>query len=986
MAVDAVRTYRRTMEPPREPRAAPEAVGTTTAFVGRSAQFQLLEQLWEAVEDERRQVVVVGGAPGIGKTRLAAEAARALRRHGATVLWGACDADLEVPHRPFVRVLEQALADAPLGSLGGVPDSDASALLRLTGAARRHWPDALAPEAGEHESRPALFDAVLRVVVALTRQQPVVVVLEDLHWASDTTLALLSHVVQSTVGERLLVLVTARTTEPDRRDTVTFALADLHRLDGVERMDLDGLTTADVEDYLVAVAGASSAQARGAAPVLRERTGGNPFLLHEHWRDLAGRGGVDAVREPGATAPRSVQDALRSRLLALGPQRAAVVETAAVAGEVVDPAVLVAAVDGTPEEVLAGVDAAVGAGLLEPAPGAHGRHRFVHALARQAVLDGIPSSRRVQAHARVAAALEAVGDHDDPGLVVELAHHHLQSRALGDGSRAVHYLVLAARQAERSIAHAEAAARWEQAAQVRLAVGPPRTQLLMAAARCHMHAGVFARARELYGALAASEDPVVRLHAAVGYEDASWRPGLHGDRSLGLLQRALDGVPTDHRDPLQVRALASMGRAAGFTGDAARSRDVGDRALAAARVVGDPHLLADALAATLWQGMTPQLAPQLLARAVELHALGRTSGDDDHLGQSAFYRAVFGYILGDAAQWASAQRDLARLASHGGQPFFRYVAGCCRWAERYAAGDFRAAEHITGWLEELAPEFAQATEGSSAVQQFMLRRATGGLGGVRGLVTGQEDPAQHWLPGLLALYVALDMPAPATRALATLCDQLDDLRAGTAQWAGVLAWAAEAAVALGDTAAAARLRPLLAEHAGTNLVAGQFVAVFGSADRPLAQLDSLLGLGSADLHFERALEMDRRMGAVAHQAETLLAWSRHAASTGASGRSTGALAAEAQALARRVGHVAVLDALDGARGPHTARVLPRGLTERELDVLQLVAQGLSNREVGERLFISANTTANHVRSILMKTDSPNRTRAAVFAAEHGLLG
>lgn len=269
----------------------------------------------------------------------------------------------------------------------------------------------------------------------------------------------------------------------------------------------------------------------------------------------------------------------------------------------------------------------------------------------------------------------------------------------------------------------------------------------------------------------------------------------------------------------------------------------------------------------------------------------------------------------------------------------------------------------------------------------MLRRVTGRLAEVRPYVTGEEPLEGHWLPGLLALYTELEMWPATARLLAHLCDRIDDHRTG-AQWGGVLAFMTEAAVKLDDRPTARLLRPLLAEYADGNLMTGQFVGVFGSADRRLAELDSVLGAPSADLHFERALDMDRRMGAVTHQAETLAAWSRHRArgSCTAAGPSAAGLADEAGALARRIGHRGVLRDLDAVPAPDAVHPpLPNGLTEREVDVLRLVAEGLSNREIGERLFLSANTAANHVRSILAKTAAPNRTKAAIFATEHGLL-
>ena len=974
------------MNEPAPPRSASMPLRGVTAFVGRRAEVERLESVWAQVEDDRRQVVFVGGEPGVGKTRLVAEAASALREHGAAVLWGACREDLDIPYRPFVAILEQALDQAPPEALREIPPDAAAPLLRLTATASRHWPGAAEPASGDSESRAVLFDAVLRVLLAVVEQRPLVLVLEDLHWAPEPTLAMLSHLVESTAGERLLVLATRRTTAPDRTDAVTYALADLHRLDGVVRIDLAGLSTEDVVEYLFRQAGVSRAAARSAAPVLRDQTGGNPFFLQEYWHDLATRGGLVAMRSATAQAPRSVQDALDRRLAAFPADRAQVIEVAAVAGDVVDPSVLVQACDLDSEVVLEGIDFGVSAGLLV-ADADDGGYRFAHALARQAVLDRMSSTGRAAAHARVAEVLEGRVGEDDPGLVAQLAHHYVQARALGHGEKAVHYLVLAAQQAVRSIAHGEAAALYERAAQLHAAQGPPRAELLLTAAHCHMHAGDFTTARRLYAGLASSKSPRTRLLAAIGHEDASARPGVHGQPSLVMLSEALEGAALDRADPLSVRAIASMGRASAFTGDTQRARAWGEDALARARADGDEELVAHALGRALWQGMTPQLAPELLARAVELYEIGSRLGDDDHLGPAAFYRSVFAYIVGDEHAWTSAQRDLTELALSRGQPFFRYVAGCSRYAHRYSVGDYAAAERIVAWLEQFNHEFDGATEGSWGVQQFMLRRVTGRLAQVRPFVTGDEDLSDHWLPGLLALYTELEMWAPAARLLTHLCERIDDHRAG-AQWGGVLAFMTEAAVKLDDAPTARLLRPLLAEYADGNLMTGQFVGVFGSADRRLAELDSVLGAPSADLHFERALAMDRRMGAVTHQAETLAAWSRHRArgSCTAGGLSAAALADEAGAMARRIGHRGVLRDLDAVPAPDAVHPpLPNGLTEREVEVLCLVAEGLSNREIGERLFLSANTAANHVRSILTKTAAPNRTKAAIFATEHGLL-
>ncbi|GAA2166906.1 hypothetical protein GCM10009845_27200 [Pedococcus bigeumensis] len=951
--------------------------------------MQRLETVWAAVEDDCRQVVFVGGEPGVGKTRLVVEAAAALREQGAAVLWGSCREEFNTPYRPFVAILEQALEQAPAQALRDITTHAAAPLLRLTKATLGHWPTA-SVERGDGDSQPVLFDAVLRVLLAVVEQGPAVLVLEDLHWAPEPTLGMLSHLVESTAGEQLLILATRRTTAPDRTDPVSFALADLHRLDGVARIDLVGLTTEDVAQYLVREARVSPRSARAAAPVVRDHTGGNPFFLQEYWYDLASRGGLDALRLGSAKAPRSVQDALARRLAAFDLAHTRVLELAAVAGDMVDPSLLVSACDLGADMVLEGIDLAVRAGLLV-ADAEAGGYRFVHSLVRQAVLDQMAATDLAGTHGRIAAVLETRVAGDDPSNMAQLAHHYVEARALGHGEKAVRYLVMAAQQAVRGIAHGEAATLYEQAAQLHVVDGPPQGELLFAAARCHMHAGHFPVARQIYDQLSTDRDPKVRLLAAIGHEDASWRPSENGQRSLEMLSKARQASSLDDDDPLNIHALASMGRAASFTGDRRQARELGEEALRLARLSADEHLTAHALGATLWQGLNPALAPALLARALEMHEIATRLGSDDHLGPAAFHRGAFAYIVGDEPEWSSAQRDMTEIALSRGQPFFRYVSGCSRFAHRYAVGDFAGAAHIAAWLDDqFSHEFDGATEGSWGLQQFMLHRVTGGLEQIRPLITGEESLEHQWLPGLLALYTGLGMVEPAGRLLRYLSDRLDDYRAG-AQWAGVLAFATEAAAKLDDVTAAACLRPLLTEYAGSNLMAGANAAVFGSADRYLGQLDSLLGDPSADRYFERALEMDRRMGAATHQVETLTAWSWHRARAGGPTRgqvcpTAASLAEEARAMARRIGHRRVLTELDAEPAPRVQREpLPNGLTEREVDVLRLVAEGLSNREIGERLFISANTSANHVRSILLKTASLNRTKAAIFAVEHGLL-
>jgi DNA-binding CsgD family transcriptional regulator len=598
-------------------------------------------------------------------------------------------------------------------------------------------------------------------------------------------------------------------------------------------------------------------------------------------------------------------------------------------------------------------------------------------LTRQAVLDLVDPSRLALLHARVGEVLVSRGG-DSPRVARQLAYHFARASALGYGGKAAKYLVLSAREAERSLAFEDAAASYAQAADLLGGPEPDREELRLAAAHNYLRAGNFASARGMYLRLNDSSDPRTRLRAAVGYEDAGWRPGRPGADACALLTRALDGVPSNPADAGYVRALASLGRAMAFTGNADQARAVGEEALAYARNLGDERLLTDALQIMMWHSFAPGSIGRQLVMAGELAGLSRGIGDWEALGMAAVFQSGIAYVQADPGAWADANADLDRAVRGGGQPFLAYLRGCDDYAHAFVRADFAAAEKVAEDLLELGRSFGtDDTEGPYGLQMFMVRRETGALESVRPFV--QAAPADGtWEPGLLALYTELGLTDAAHGLLHRLLERLDAApgrQAPWAQWTAVLVFLTEAAVALRDRRAARRIRPLLAPFAGLQLVAGHFVAVFGPADTYLASLDSVLGRNESAEHlFERAFAQDQALGSVIHQAGTLAAWATHLRVSGRSSRRQfQELRDEARRLASSAGLVRVMRMLaDDTESP-------AGLTAREVDVLRLLTRGSSNRDIACRLKISENTAANHVRSILSKTGTANRTQVAMMA-------
>ena len=983
------------------------AGATIPAFVGRAAETSAAEEAWTSVRAGGRQVIFIGGEPGAGKSRLAAEIASAVYGQGAVVLLGTCSPEPGGPYQPFAECLEQLLGGTQSGALAHCLPDSAAELLRLTPLVWRHRPELTAPAGDGGDHRRELFDAIAALLHAVGEERPVVCVLEDLHWAGQPTLQLLDHVAQRSATSRLLVLCTHRTTAPDRSDDLTFAIADLYRLDGVRRLDLAGLSVEEVAQYLVAEGRLSERRAREYATVLRDQTGGNPFFLRELWRDLAGSdvftgagaGGLP-TRAFGARAPVSVRDTLQRRLSRLAPGERAVAETAAVLGDGGEMRVLIKACAADAATVLAALDAAVRFGLLDGAELGRGRIAFPHTLTRQAVLDLIDPSRLAGLHAQVGEVLQASGS-GSPAVIRQLAHHFARAAALGYGDTAAGYLRLAAREAERSLAFEDAAAWYTQAADLAGGSDPNREELWFDAADAYVRAGEFASARTQYLRLTDSRDPRVRLRAAIGYENAAWRPGLPGTQARALLAHALEGVPEDLDDPRYVWALASLGRATSFTGDAERSRRLADLALGAARRLGDRQLLRHALGTMMWQRARPDSVDGHLELATELTPLAREAQDWFALGTAAVFRCAIAYIHADRAAWTAAAADLELAVRGSGQPFMAFMLRSGDYAHAFLDGDFAAAARIAEDLLELGRSFGpDDTEGTYGLQMYMIRRETGGLEQVRPLLGAIRQSSGTWEPGLLALYTELGLADDARDLLWQLLDRVDEAAARQtpwAQWTAVLVFLVEAALALGDVSAARRLRPLLAPYSGKQLIAGQFVAVFGPADAYLAALDSLLGdRDSAERLFATALAQATGFGALIHRASTLTAWAAHLsarADADAQARMT-EMRAEARRLAASTGQerlLRLLDQLDaapgtgagerdGQDGPDAA-----GLTPREIAVLRLLAAGSSNREIASRLKIAENTAANHVRSILLKTGAANRTQAATLAVTRGWI-
>lgn len=949
-------------------------------FVGRRAEFHALKEAWAQVESGAERVVFIEGDAGAGKSRFIAETGRLLSAHGGAVLLGACVAELGAPYQPFLGPLAALRAGVVAGAFPGLVERTGNPV-----AARLDT--LLGPSGDEEATRPSnrleLYSAVCESLRAACEVQPLLLVLEDMHWAGATSLELLSHIVRHGEAVKMLCLVSHRSSAPDRSPALAETVAQLQRVEGVSRMRLSPLGVDDIAEYVRIRTGAPAEQSRAVAPLLVERTGGNPFYVREVVRELEDTGGLAALAAGALPTPQTVLDLYAGRLARLDPDTRHLLEVAAVVGEEFTVELLTRVSDQDVDAVLAAVDRVREAGLVRGLDRAGSTFAFDHVLGRQSVVDLMPRSVLLHLHVDVARALET-GPESLPNRVERIAHHYASAEVLGHRSEAVHYLTRAAALARGRLAHHEAGQALARAADLTDDRGQ-RDELRLSAADAFRDAGAFALAHDLDRAVVRDGSPVDRLRAAVAFESVTWRIGDLGFEAVELLSAALAalGPEVDETDPLRVSAVASLGRALTFTGDFSRGREVCTRAIELARATGDTRVLAHALECGIVMNARPDTISLQEPRCEELVRLGRSNGDAHSVFNGASILTLVTYLVGDVDRYERAYAEAVHAATSTGEPFTLVQSACFEWVRAFARGDLARATAISEDLRHTSG-VGSGTELADrlSMQTFLLRREERRLEEVAPFITGSEDVDHHWAPGLLALYVELGRREPARRVLDWLVHQDLEPFVVSPTWPATIAFVTDAASRGRHLEAAATVRDLASDFEGHNLAVGPMLAAFGAADRYLGRLDSLLGRPRAEELLRSALEMDDRMRAPLFAAYDAVALVEHLRGSGARASAVEGARLDATARVARLHSPRLAARLDLVVPP---RRREDGLTRREVEVLRLVAQGLSNRDLAARLFISENTVTNHVRSILLKTGVSNRTMASRYAAEHGVL-
>ena len=945
-------------------------------------------------------MVLLGGEPGCGKSRLVREFAAEAAREGALVLYGACDAVVHTPYGAFaqalrrlVRVLDPADLRAALGDGGGeltrlLPDLPT----RIGELPPRVRAD---PDTERHR----LHTTVTELLEAVSQSRPVLLVIEDGHWADATTLLLLRHLARAAWAGRVLLFATFRDTEADVPDALAQTLADLRRADDVVRMRLGGLSDHEVGEFVArSVTGAPSADLADVARAMTDLTAGNAFLLCELWRALVETrvvevlDGVVRVNAPLADlgTPESVREVVSQRLARLAPTTSELLEFAAAAGAEFELDVLRRGSGLAERELVTALDEAVRSGFVEELERSRLAYRFTHELVRRAVYDRLTRVRRAELHLRVGEAWEAARG-DSVRALPDLAHHFVAAVPLGDAARAIDYSVRAARAATEALAFDEAAELLVKALELGIDSPGDRAEVLLDLGTIRHRAGkafdaldAFRSAAEIARELGDAE---LLARAAIGYEHAGWRPGPE-HRPVGLLEEAAAALG-DRPSELRVQLLAGLSRALDMQGQHERAAIVRSNAIALARALDDRAGLATVLVRSYWsRGSTP--VEEILQMLAEARVLGEELGDPELQVDAISWSVPAHVAVADLRAARAAVSELREAAQITAQPFFFHVAEHYGAALALGEGRLDAADAMARRSEEAGRMLTgRDASGTHGIQMFSIRREQGRLAElapvIRILAAGGHEHGP-WQPGFVCLLVELGMETEARRQLDRIRRAgLDSFRETI--WLASLTYLTDACAVLRDEALAAELYRELTPHAGTNVMIGHLVMCYGAADRYLGMLAATLGeWDRAEEHFERAIALNREMEMRTWLAHTEYEYARLLLAQGPAQRNRAeSHLSHAAELAADIGLSALRSRIAPIGAPFRPGGLPDELSGREAEVLRLVARGLSNREIGSALFISEHTAANHIRSILRKTGCANRTEAASYAHRHGLV-
>jgi DNA-binding CsgD family transcriptional regulator len=436
------------------------------AFVGRQREMGKLKTALEDALSDQGQLLMLVGEPGIGKTRTAQELAAYAEARGAQVLWGWCyEEEGAPPFWPWVQPIRSYIQQRDAEQLRPEMGPGAADIAEVVSEVRGKLPGLEPPAALQPEqARFHLFGSIATLLKKAAQSQPLMLVLDDLHWADKSSLLLLQFLARRLGESHLLVVGCYRDLELSRQQPLSEALAQLSRLPVFQRELLLGMSQEDTGQFIEANTGIIPHPRLVEA--IYAHTEGNPFFMKEILRVFSERGELEAVEVVGPrdiSMPEGVREAIGQRLNRLSEHCNGTLAIASIVGREFDFHLLHALSEGTTEEqLLRVIDEALAAHLIEESPGGRERYRFSHVLIQETLAEGLSVSRKVRWHARIGKVLEELYGADVEAHAAELAYHFAEAITISGPEKMVRYSLLAGEQALATYAYEEAEAHFRQ--------------------------------------------------------------------------------------------------------------------------------------------------------------------------------------------------------------------------------------------------------------------------------------------------------------------------------------------------------------------------------------------------------------------------------------------------------------------------------------------------------------------------------------------
>jgi DNA-binding CsgD family transcriptional regulator/tetratricopeptide (TPR) repeat protein len=968
-------------------------------MVGRARELDIFRAAFTRLLDGRRQVVLISGEPGIGKTRCAEAIADLAEDQGALVLWGRCREEAGAPpYWPWVQILRAYVDASSLDevrlSLGAAANDVAALMPELVETPQRTL--AAPGTIGDaNAARFRAFDAIGQFLRKTTQQVPLALVLDNLHWADGPSLSLFEFLAQELTHSRLLLVGTYRDADIEKQSPLRSTLGGLTRESEVERVHLSGLSEAAIGAVAANMCNAR-ALPESVIRTIYQRTDGNPLFAMELIKVLIEDSAGAAITAVPAKIPAGVRETIARRLVSLPASCIDLLEIAAVFGRQFAAGGIAVATEATLEAVLSGLEPAVQSGLLDASAEVAGDYQFTHALIRETIYEDIATSLRLRMHGRAGDALVSVySAHPEP-VLTHIAYHYHLAAVLGAPDKALAYGLRAADQAVLLSAFEDALVHYDRAIETLERCGIVNDERLV-----HTYILKATALKEL-GHIKRSTDVVLKavdLSRALGNH-----PELLVD-ALELLAFLTRHVGQEHLIPLVEHALTllppedSAARAKALSIRAFSCRTLTDKAQLqlhvdealqmARRICGAAARCACCQFAVMALRGNPETLKRRLEVGDEYIAVARATGSADLLADAYHWQALNHLECGQLEELEALLEHYASLgaARYG---LHQYHIGAYRVIVALLRGEWADLEGRIRELLELGTKTRRGdADGVYGAQMFALQRD---LGCLPALALQIKQVAatlgkRVWQPGLMLMCAETGMLEEARRMFGEIAKQGFSGVCRDDMYVTCLVFCAETCCALADAERAVMLYELLRPYAGQT--ANHPTAVcLGAADLYLAMLAAVANRHDSALeHFDRAISFNRAMRAWPWLARSLF---RHGAFLLA-GRTEAERVRgrqqlrEAEQLARRLGMARLIDEIDGVLHVTSAdRTFPDDLTAREVEVLRLIAMGRTNKDVSRVLSISLNTVATHVRSILNKTQCANRTETASYAIRHGL--